>query len=67
MNAERILDTFESSDIGDRIYINFCNPWPRAKHKKRRLTHISQLQHYKTFLNEENLLFFDKFNLLHNK
>ena len=53
MNAERILDTFESSDIVDRIYINFCNPWPRAKHKKRRLTHIRQLQHYKTFLNKE--------------
>ena len=54
MNAERILDTFESSDTVDRIYINFCNPWPRAKHKKRRLTYIRQLEHYKTFLNKEN-------------
>ena len=35
----------------DRIYINFCNPWPKPKHKKRRLTHFRQLEKYKTFLN----------------
>lgn len=51
MNAERILDVFEPSDVIDRIYINFCNPWPRGKHKKRRLTHTRQLENYKTFLN----------------
>ncbi len=33
-----------------RIYINFCNPWPRGKHKKERLTHPRQLEQYKTFL-----------------
>ena len=53
MNAERILDTFSDQDIVDRIYINFCNPWPRGKHKKRRLTHTRQLEHYKQFLNKE--------------
>lgn len=53
MNAERILDVFSEEDIIDRIYINFCNPWPRGKHKKRRLTHTRQLEHYKTFLNKE--------------
>lgn len=52
MNAERILDVFDSSDIISRIYINFCNPWPRGKHKKRRLTHIRQLENYKTFLDK---------------
>ena len=36
MNAERILDVFDENDTVDRIYINFCNPWPRGKHKKRR-------------------------------
>ena len=36
-----------------RIYINFCNPWPRGKHKKRRLTHTRQLANYKTFLDKE--------------
>lgn len=54
MNAERILDVFDQKDTVDRIYINFCNPWPRGKHKKRRLTHTRQLNNYKTFLNEQN-------------
>ncbi len=49
-NAERILDVFGKEDKVNRIYINFCNPWPRKKHKKRRLTHTRQLENYKTFL-----------------
>ena len=53
MNAERILDTFSAADDIERIYINFCNPWPRGKHKKRRLTHTRQLENYKQFLNKE--------------
>lgn len=53
MNAERILDVFDENDTVDRIYINFCNPWPRGKHKKRRLTHTRQLANYKTFLDKE--------------
>ena len=54
INAERILDTFSKEDVVDRIYINFCNPWPRGKHNKRRLTHTRQLEHYKEFLNKNN-------------
>lgn len=53
MNAERILDVFNENDIVERIYINFCNPWPRGKHKKRRLTHTKQLANYKTFIDKE--------------
>lgn len=49
-NVELIEDIFSPEDIIDRIYINFCNPWGREKHKKRRLTHTRQLNHYKTFL-----------------
>lgn len=58
MNAERILDVFSENDKVDRIYINFCNPWPRGKHKKRRLTHTRQLENYKTFLNEGAEIYF---------
>ena len=54
MNAERILDVFDKNDTVQRIYINFCNPWPRGKHKKRRLTHTRQLENYKKFLDKEN-------------
>ena len=49
-NAERIFEIFGEKDNVERIYINFCNPWPRKKHKKRRLTHIRQLENYKKFL-----------------
>ena len=54
MNAERLLDVFDENDTVQRIYINFCNPWPRGKHKKRRLTHTRQLENYKKFLDKEN-------------
>lgn len=52
MNAERILDVFSDEDKIDRIYINFCNPWPRGKHQKRRLTHTRLLLKYKQFLKD---------------
>lgn len=57
-NAERILDVFGEDDKIERIYINFCNPWPRKKHKKRRLTHIRQLENYKIFLAEGAEIYF---------
>lgn len=44
---------FSEADRIDRIYINFCNPWPRSKHKKRRLTHPRQLVQYRMLLDGE--------------
>lgn len=41
---------FDKKDSIDRIYINFCNPWPKNRHKKRRLTHPYQLKQYDVFL-----------------
>jgi len=41
---------FDKNDSIDRIYINFCNPWPKNRHKKRRLTHPNQLRQYDVFL-----------------
>lgn len=49
-DIERILTMLDEKDVVDRIYINFCNPWPRGKHKKKRLTHTKQLSLYKTFI-----------------
>ena len=49
-NIELIEDILSPEDVIERSDINFCNPWGREKHKKRRLTHIRQLNHYKTFL-----------------
>lgn len=52
-NIEQIDNVFSREDNIERIYINFCNPWPKSKHKKRRLTHFRQLMKYKEFLNGE--------------
>ena len=49
-DIERINNIFSKNDNIERIYINFCNPWPRGKHHKKRLTHIRQLEKYKEFL-----------------
>ncbi|OOM06693.1 tRNA (guanosine(46)-N7)-methyltransferase TrmB [Clostridium saccharobutylicum] len=47
----------EDDSIG-RIYINFCNPWPKEKHKKRRLTHTRQLEQYRLFLKNGGEIYF---------
>lgn len=49
-DIERINQIIDKDDKIQRIYINFCNPWPKSKHKKKRLTHPKQLEHYKEFL-----------------
>ena len=48
-DIERINLILDKSDKVERIYINFCNPWPRGKHRKKRLTHSKQLEKYKEF------------------
>lgn len=53
-----IEDVFSKDDIVSRIYINFCNPWPKERHKKRRLTFTKQLEKYKTFLTENGEIYF---------
>ena len=59
----RITDIFGKEDEIKRIYINFCNPWPRGKHHKKRLTHERQLIQYKTFLRGEIFFKTDDDNL----
>lgn len=48
-----ISNIFGEDDNIKRVYINFCNPWPRGKHHKKRLTHEKQLEQYKKFLKGE--------------
>ncbi|MCI8482465.1 MAG: tRNA (guanosine(46)-N7)-methyltransferase TrmB [Clostridia bacterium] len=57
-NIEQILDMMDKEDVVKRIYINFCNPWPRGKHHKKRLTHVRQLELYKTFLEKGGEIYF---------
>ncbi len=49
-NIERIDEIFSLEDDIETVYINFCNPWPKAKHNKHRLTHTRQLMTYRRFL-----------------
>lgn len=57
-DIERILLFMDKEDRVERIYINFCNPWPRPKHRKKRLTHSKQLELYKQFLVNGGEVFF---------
>ena len=55
---EIIQNILNEKDIVDRIYINFCNPWPKPRHNKKRLTHTKQLEHYKIFLKSGGEIYF---------
>lgn len=57
-DIERILNIFNKDDHIERIYINFCNPWPRGKHHKKRLTHARQLEKYNQFLADNSEIYF---------
>jgi len=51
-DIERILQIIDLKDRIGRVYINFCNPWPKMRHHKKRLTHTNQLEAYKTFMQD---------------
>ncbi len=57
-DIERILLILNKNDNIERIYINFCNPWPKGKHRKKRLTHTRQLNKYRDFLQDGGEIFF---------
>ena len=52
-NVEQLDKIILPEDKIERLFINFCNPWPRARHKKRRLTFPRKLEMYKTFLKKD--------------
>lgn len=57
-DVEAITNILDKTDNIERIYINFCNPWPKPRHKKRRLTHTRQLEKYKLFLKPNGEIYF---------
>lgn len=48
-DISHIEDIFAPGEV-DRFYINFCDPWPKKRHAKRRLTHRAFLQKYRSLL-----------------
>jgi len=56
-NIENIEEIFGKDEV-DRLYINFCDPWPKTRHAKRRLTNIRFLEKYKKFLKDGAMIIF---------
>ncbi len=50
-DIEGIENIVEQGEV-DRFYINFCDPWPKARHAKRRLTYRTFLDRYARLLGE---------------
>ena len=48
-DINNITEIFAEHEI-DRIFINFCDPWPKKRHAKRRLTYIKFLEMYRKIL-----------------
>ena len=44
-NAENLNEVFEKGEL-ERVYLNFSDPWVKARHAKRRLTHKRFLNIY---------------------
>ena len=57
MDAENINEVFGVDEV-DRIYLNFSDPWPKARHHRRRLTSRCFLSKYTEVLNESKSLIF---------
>ena len=48
-DAALLPDMFAPAEV-DRLYINFCDPWPKSNQKRRRLTHGNFLKCYRQVL-----------------
>ena len=57
-NVEELDKIIAPEDGVAVMYINFCNPWPRLKHNKRRLTYPKKLRMYRGFLSENAVIYF---------
>lgn len=52
------LEAYFAPGEVDRIYINFCDPWPGARYAKRRLTHPGFLLRYRKVLSQGGQIHF---------
>ena len=50
-DAFKLEEVFDKGEI-DKIYLTFSDPWPKARHEKRRLTTDNVLNIYKTILKQ---------------
>ncbi len=56
-DAALLPELFAPGEV-DRLYINFCDPWPKSNQKKRRLTHGNFLKKYRQVLKPRGQIHF---------
>ena len=61
-DADNLEEWFPEKCL-DILYLNFSDPWPKAGHAKRRLTHRNYLARYKKLLKDGGLLIFKTDNV----
>ena len=57
IDARKLGEIFAEEEI-DRVYLNFSDPWPKARHAKRRLTSREFLKRYEQVLKKEGTVEF---------
>ena len=53
-DATNLLDWFEAGEV-DRVFLSFPDPWPKARHEKRRLSSPRFMDMYKVILNDNGI------------
>jgi tRNA (guanine-N7-)-methyltransferase len=56
-DINNVTEIFAEHEV-DRLYINFCDPWPKKRHAKRRLTHVRFLEMYRKILKVGGEIYF---------
>lgn len=56
-DVNKISEIFAEKELS-RIYINFCDPWPKKRWEKRRLTHRGFLKNYERILKDAGEIHF---------
>ena len=56
-DINRVEEIFAEGEVS-RLYINFCDPWHKKRHAKRRLTHVRFLEMYRKILRAGGEIFF---------
>ena len=56
-DINNIENIFVENEV-DGFFINFCDPWPKSRHAKRRLTHVNFLERYRKLLRTGGKLIF---------
>lgn len=56
-DAEQLSAIFAPAEI-DALFIQFCDPWPKTRHARRRLTHPGFLALYRKLLSSEGKICF---------